>query len=382
MQVKTFHAKSTAQALLMVKDALGDDAVILSNRTVEHDGDKVCEIMAAVERGEQKKQAHEAAQAIGKVRAATQGSKTTTARPTKDDVLTEALDAGVPFAEEWCRIKEHFTTLLKPQMRLQELAPRQRVALDYLEREGVADSVVMDVYQELHADPNRSILPILDGMASARPFGNGQWPQKFQAFAGPNGTGKTSCCIRLALQEKKRRPKSRICVVSADQRRGQGRLILRHYADLSGLAFREVATAEDFAQLKTEAHLFDLVLLDLPGLERKEVLDSRLLTLGMLPHDDFAVHLVLPPFYNEAQYRNLLSRYHAQSVQSLIWTKLDEACTYGAMLNVAARTGLPVSALSYGAGFREAIQPAETEMMWRLLFKHQLPGQNNSKEHA
>jgi flagellar biosynthesis protein FlhF len=182
--------------------------------------------------------------------------------------------------------------------------------------------------------------------------------------------------------EKRRDPKARICLVSADQSRGQGRLVLRHYADLSGLAFREVSTAEDFAQLKAESGLFDRILIDLPGLEREEVLDARLLRLGMLPGEDFAAHLVLPPFLSNAQYRSFENHYCAESVKSVIWTKLDEACTYGAMLNVAVRIGLPVSALSFGAGFRDGIAPAETEMMWRLLFKHQLPGQHNCKENA
>jgi flagellar biosynthesis protein FlhF len=380
MQVKTFHAKSTAQALLMVKETLGDDAVILSNRSVQQDGGKVCEIMAAVERPEHKAQAASAARAIGKVRAATNGNGAPLGR-TKDDVLSEALDAGLPFVQEWCRIKDHFTALLKPQMRLDELAPRQRVALDYLEREGVEDEVVMDVYQELRRNPELSILPILDSLAATKPFGGG-WGEKYHAFAGPHGAGKTSCCIRLALMEKRRDPKARICLVSADQSRGQGRLVLRHYADLSGLAFREVSTAEDFAQLKAESGLFDRILIDLPGLEREEVLDARLLRLGMLPGEDFAAHLVLPPFLSNAQYRSFENHYCAESVKSVIWTKLDEACTYGAMLNVAVRIGLPVSALSFGAGFRDGIAPAETEMMWRLLFKHQLPGQHNCKENA
>ena len=223
---------------------------------------------------------------------------------------------------------------------------------------------------------------MLDNLTSVRPFGRSTWGQKFHAFAGPHGAGKTSCCIRLALAEKKRDPKARICLVSADQSRGQGRLVLRHYADLSGLAFREMATAEDFAEIKEESGQFDLILIDLPGLERREVLAARMARLGMLPNPDLAVHLILPPYLGEAQYRAFEKSYNAESVQSVIWTKLDEACTYGAMLNVACRTGLPVSALSFGAGFRDGITPAETELMWRLLFKHQLPGQRNMKENA
>ncbi len=61
-------------------------------------------------------------------------------------------------------------------------------------------------------------------------------------------------------------------------------------------------------------------------------------------------------------------------VGSLVWTKLDEACNFGALINVAAATGLPVSALSYGAGLRDTLVPAQSPMLWKIIFKHEMPG--------
>jgi flagellar biosynthesis protein FlhF len=38
------------------------------------------------------------------------------------------------------------------------------------------------------------------------------------------------------------------------------------------------------------------------------------------------------------------------------------------------QTGLPVSALSFGPGLGNSLAPARENMLWRLLFKRELPG--------
>jgi flagellar biosynthesis protein FlhF len=85
-------------------------------------------------------------------------------------------------------------------------------------------------------------------------------------------------------------------------------------------------------------------------------------------------HLVLSPYFSASQYADIARRYHCPQLKSLIWTKLDEACTFGALLNVARLMELPVSALSFGSGLKNSIVPAASEQLWRLIFKHQLPG--------
>ena len=60
---------------------------------------------------------------------------------------------------------------------------------------------------------------------------------------------------------------------------------------------------------------------------------------------------------------------------SLVWTKLDEAVSFGSIVNVACAAGLPVSALSFGAELKESLAPATEPLIWRLIFKRQIPGQ-------
>lgn len=358
MRVKTFRGKNTAALFSEIKAEFGDSAVILSNKSIEEDGSKIHEIMIAVEGTEQT--------------ASQQGKP---GKACKNDVIGSAMNNIPEWSQEWNQIKDHMMALLKPQMNLSLLAPRQRLAIEYLEKEGVNDKVILKLFRDLCGDKSKSVLPALERIAQVSPFKNMKRSHKFHAFAGPHGVGKTSALIRLALKEKKKCPKSRICLVSADQGQGKGRLVLRHYADLSGLGFREIACQQDFAALLGESSGFDKIFIDLPGMNSSSDLETWLAICGMSGNDDLAVHLVMNPYFAPAQYKVFIRKYSCPQLESLIWSKLDESCTFGALINLAHECDLPVSALSFGSGLRNSIVEADEKSFWRLIFKHQLPSE-------
>ncbi|BDQ32867.1 flagellar biosynthesis protein FlhF [Pseudodesulfovibrio portus] len=349
MRMKTFKAATSTAAFAKVKAELGEEAVILSNKTISDNGSKCCEIVAAVENSP--------------IRPAT----------TRDAVVDDALGDAVGWQREWSQIKGHIMALMKPQMDPRHLSPKQKIAMDYLEREDVDETVLARVYCGLRENGNDSIMKVLDPMLKAAPFKPANWSNTFHAFAGPGGAGKTSSLVRLALKIKKENPKTRICLATADGGRGKGRLVLKHYAELSGLAFREIITRDDLSLLREEEKNFDMVLIDLPGLPAKTSLEEWLTLYGMRAMDDLSIHLVLNPYYSTAQFNRFVEKYKSEQLASVIWTKLDEACTFGSVLNMAFASGLPVSALSYGTGLKNSIIEASEEMVWRLLFKRTLP---------
>ena len=75
------------------------------------------------------------------------------------------------------------------------------------------------------------------------------------------------------------------------------------------------------------------------------------------------------------QMDQFLSTYAPDGAASLIWTHLDEAACYGGIVNVARATNLPVSGLSCGAELKKSMVPATEPLIWRLIFKRQLPGE-------
>ena len=282
--------------------------------------------------------------------------------------------------EEWSSLKNHIMALMKPALRLDQLPPRQRLAIEFLQREGVEDEAVLRLYQRLQQDPTASILAPLSRLVPVRTWSTEYWPQRIQVVTGPFGAGKTSVSIRMALSLRKSTPGCRICVVNADATRGNGRLLLRHYCDLSDMAYKEASTTLELVAALNAAlrEGFDRVLVDLPGLSRGRYLATLLADAGLGARtgespDDLAVHLALPPHYGSQQLRGLLKRYSCAHAGSIVWTKLDEAEQYGQLVNVAVESGLPVSALSFGPGLGSSLAPARENMLWRLLFKRELP---------
>lgn len=282
--------------------------------------------------------------------------------------------------EEWSTIKNQLLALMKPALRLDLLPPRQRLAIEFLQREGVEDAAILHLFQRLQGDPSASILAPLAQMVPVRTWNETEWPQRLQVIAGPFGAGKTSVAIRMALSLRKTAPTCRICLVNADATRGNGRLLLRHYCDLSHMAYKEASTTLELVAALNVClrEGYDRVLVDLPGLSRGRYLSTLLSDAGLADRtgetaDDLAVHLTLPPHYGTLQLRGILARYRTEHAGSIVWTKLDEAEHYGQIVNVATQTGLPVSCLSFGPGLGNSLAPAKENMLWRLLFKRELP---------
>ncbi|MBA4357955.1 MAG: flagellar biosynthesis protein FlhF, partial [Desulfovibrio sp.] len=172
MHVKTFTGSDTQAALARVKAELGDDAIILNTKTVRTAGGKSCEITAAID---------------PKVAGANASRQ-----PRRDPGGFMPDEGGNPadWACEWRQIKDHLMALVKPQMNMDELSPRQRVALKYLEREEVDTQVMLRVFLDLKSNPDRPILPVLENVAPCYGFESKKWLQKVHVFAGPHGAGK------------------------------------------------------------------------------------------------------------------------------------------------------------------------------------------------
>lgn len=354
MQVKTFTGATSQEVLAMVKAEMGPDAVILGNRTYRKNGVVCHEITAGLERDSH-------------ITAAPQSGFGSAADvPSSPGGWNE-------WHREWMRIKDQLFALMKPAIQLDRLSPRQRVALEYLQREGVSDDVAVELYRRLLANPGSSVLECLGGMVPVKPFGPENWPQRLHLMAGPYGSGKTTTGLRFALYLRKHDPAVKIAFINGDCLRGNGRLVLKHWAELSNFAYLEAPDRDAMKRAIVATAAFDTVFVESPGFSRGQTLIQWQQNMG-LENMDAARHITLAPFVEKLQIQEFLQRYNSPFTGSLVWTKLDEAASFGNIVNVAHESGLPVAALSYGSELKESLAPATEALVWRLIFKRQLPG--------
>lgn len=367
MRVKTFRGESMRAVLAKVRQELGPEAVILGNQTVREEGRTLCEVMAALE------------QPDGPVAPATD-RLTAPARPKTNQTAQDrptgpSPGPGSDWNREWDEIKGHLVALLRPRLDFGALVPRQRLALEYLEREGVEETAVMALFRSIVEHGEDTVMPALSRLLRVKPLTPENWPDVAHMFVGPSGAGKTTTLLRLALAARRSNPGGRVVVVNADGGRGKGRIVLRHFAELSGLTYAEADSPEDFDRLLAGAASGDAVFIDTPSFCREGEMQAWCRARGLEGRRGLAAHLVLSPLYAPAQLTHYLRAHRLEQLASCIWTKLDEACNYGNLVTMAHATSLPVSVLTFGPDLTQGMAPASGKAVWKLLFKHQLPGE-------
>ncbi len=395
MHVKTYTGTNTQAVLAQVKEELGPDAVILSSRSFRKGGVRLHEVTAGIERvpnvntmtstGSIKNTGASAGSSAAQVLSHLIGGAQTMSSADFSQSSHPSPPGWSEWHKEWLQVKEHLFALMKPSIQLERLTPRQRVALEYLQREGVSDVVALELYRRLLLSPGASVLESLSELVPVKTWGDVEWPQRLHCVAGPYGVGKTTTALRMALHLRANNSDLRIAFINADCQRGNGRLILRHWAELSDFTYVEARDKNSMDKaLIANAHA-DKIFIDMPGIGLDSNLETVKASLGLEGEQaaDMATHIVLAPTYDGAQVTAFLNRYATAGAASLIWTKLDESVSYGTIVNAAAACNIPVSALSYGAELRDTLAPATESQLWRLIFKRQLPGsdgQNDNKK--
>lgn len=393
MQVKSYVGTNTQEILAQIKMEMGPDAIILSNRDFRKEGKRWHEVTAGIDRpvgvfdsvassGRRNALVAMAEAAGAAPSGITSGFSGVGGGGSVGAGLGSGLSASLAYEEwqkDWRQIREHIYTLMQPSIQWQRLSPRQRVALEFMRREGVEGWVIMELYQRLAASPGASVLEALGQVTPTRPWGSEEWPERMHVMAGPSGSGKTTAALRMAMLLRQENPNRRIAFINVDCERGNGRLVLRHLAALSDFIYLEAGDAATMAEALRGAAEADTIFVDLPGLGRGKTLSETLTQIGLVGHGA-AVHLVLPPHYGGGQVQAFLDRYQTGFPGSAIWTKLDEAAGAGTLINLSAVCGLPVSALSYGSGLRGTLVPAHEPLVWRLVFKGQLPGDRSPQD--
>ena len=185
---------------------------------------------------------------------------------------------------------------------------------------------------------------------------------------GPSGAGKTSFCARLTAHLNQTEPR-RIAWVCADTIRSGAIAQTRAYAEAFGIEPRFVYTTADLQQTFTELEKEDLILVDTPArnpYNAQEIIElSELLTVA----PQKVTFLVLSASAKEADLQQAVAAFSPLGVNAFVFSKLDETRQYGSLLNIVWKSKIPIAYLSDGSQVLDHLRSAQARFLAELLLR-------------
>jgi flagellar biosynthesis protein FlhF len=188
------------------------------------------------------------------------------------------------------------------------------------------------------------------------------------AFCGPPGAGKTTTLIKIAIREclAQRQP---VRILSVDPQRVAAHEKLRSFAAIIGVAFTAINSVPEFLAAMEECRNGSVVLVDTPGYSPAEMDGAKDIASCLSRLANKQIHLVLPASMKRADLMRNVRGYQAFEPDYLLFTKLDETASQGAILSAALEAGKPLSFFANGQNIPEDIEPAQAAVLLATVLR-------------
>ncbi|MCG2580436.1 MAG: flagellar biosynthesis protein FlhF [Marinobacter sp.] len=417
MKVKRFFAQSMAEALKQVREQMGPDAVILSNRRV----DGGVEIVTALDYDE-----NMARQRLGdKAREATNGSRLAEMQAEQHRHLEDelgrsrdrirevrekragighgyanntafiedsALGLGSPavesgyapapaggtsggYSDELAQMRAEISSLRDLMgARTQEPkkpatnAVQQRLA-ERLQEFGLGFELANSLSRRhnggrLEDGWKQSLKMLATGVKTSRT----EWLDQGGVYAlvGPTGSGKTTTIGKLAARHVLRHGADSLALVTTDRYRVAAHEQLFVFGRILNVPVRVVDESHSLDDILDELSDRHLVLIDTAGLTSSDKGYAQQLSELARSHHKIRTHLVVSATSQPRIMKSVWHCYKMANLAGCVMTKIDEALTLGESLGFAMESGLPVAYYTDGQKIPEDLHHAEAVPLVRL----------------
>jgi flagellar biosynthesis protein FlhF len=190
-------------------------------------------------------------------------------------------------------------------------------------------------------------------------------------FAGPAGAGKTTTLIKIAIRECLAHRQS-VRILSLDPYRVAAHEKLRSFAAIIGVGFTAINSVQEFLGTVKEPGNKSVVLVDTPGYSPAEMEHAEEIASCLERVPNKQVHLVLPASMKRADLTRSIRDYAEFRPDYLLFTKLDETESHGAILSAALEADKPLSFLASGQNIPEDIEPAHVRVLLAAVFRKEV----------
>lgn len=290
MRLKSFYAKTMTEAMQMVRDMLGEDAVIVATRE-ERGGAGGVHVTAAVE------------------------------------PAFELNKNGAAESNDWLQYDDEQDEFAVAE-ELTEVMLRHNVPED------VMDNVISCATVIGMENPGIALIAAIEHLFNFRPLPV-KAHNKAIMMVGPPGAGKTIAVAKMAARSAMNGLS--VGVVSCDTVRAGGVEQLQSFTNLLNIDLKKAASAKELQAVLASMRGVDQILIDSPGINPFSTDDIKTLA-RFLNSDGIDPYLVMPAGIDAEEAGEMARAFATLGVNTLIPTRVDMARRLGSIL-AAAHSG-------------------------------------------
>lgn len=385
MIIKKFQAETETEAIMMAKEEMGKDAVVLNIKTTKQKGFKrlfkkdIVEVTAALEVKkttanlpivEIKKEQEKVAEVEDNNKSSAIEEKLNNLQSMIENKLSsqpeESNQQEVLETPEEKNVNFAFLRLVYSQLLDNEVDEKYANMIigeieSALKKESNIDSILSGIYQK-----------IILKLGQPQPLELKEGKTKLVFLVGPTGVGKTTTIAKLA-SEFKLNNKSKVGMITSDTYRIAAVEQLRTYANILDIPLQVVLTLEEMNSAIKQFSGYDIVFVDTAGRSHKntEQCDElfHLINDIQINEEKYEkeIYLVLS---TATKYKDLLKItdiYSNIPKYKLIFTKVDETSAIGNILNIKLKTDAPLSYITGGQAVPDDISVVDMQKIAKQL---------------
>lgn len=351
MKIRRFLAGDMRQAIRQVREALGPDAVILSNKSVNGG----VEIVAAVDLDQQGGAVDFGSETAGRAAArptAQQPAPSTreafSDQPAGNAEAAQPDDVIADMRREMAELKRLMQNGLSELswQAMGERNPAQQELLRRMMSLGVSSEIAQQLVGRVKDDdPELAWRKALYQLAGELRVAEEDLLEEggVVALVGPTGVGKTTTIAKLAARFALRHGHRHLALVTTDNFRIGARDQLQTYGRILNVPVHSVTSADELESVLNSLSDRRLVLVDTAGMGQQ---DQRLREqIGLLQKAGRKVHclLALSATTEPVAMERAIRLFRDARPEACILTKLDEAASLGGALTALIRNRLPLA---------------------------------------
>ncbi|MGG5252931.1 flagellar biosynthesis protein FlhF [Neobacillus sp. SM06] len=386
MKVKKFTAESMAEAMKMVRNDLGNEAVILNSRMVFQGGffgffrKKNVEVIAAVDPQvgpnvmpvykEKPKKALTSVSQNGQLDGR-KGGKQKDSPPSgipSDELLKEILSVKNLLKQSTLDGSGAVSAYPQPIQKLVRLMNEQEFSASLIEK---FTAELLDQWfkrteqspeQEMRAYLKRGIQEFLFLV----PFGGITFTKKFVNVIGPTGVGKTTTLAKIAADCVLNHQK-KVAFITTDTYRIAAIEQLKTYAQILNVPIEVCYNLADFQQAAAKFADYDVILIDTAGrnFRNKKYVEDLVQVIDF--NHEMETFLVLALTAKQKDMEEIYEQFSGITIDRFIFTKADETSIYGSILNMIEKYKIGAAYVTTGQNVPDDMVIASPETITNLF---------------